>query len=207
MKKSKTKIKILSAARKLFNELGFSNVTIRMIALELEMSAGNLNYHYKTREEILEALYFEMVEVFDQRVNDLGNSPLTFKSIKEDIFVSLQRMFDYRFIWTDLYNLLRINEKIKEHFDKVYHDRYKGTAFLLNYLQEKEWMSDFSSTQEMDLFIQRFIALNNTSLYNSFIYHNKMDENELQTLCKQLMYIFYPYLTDSGKKEFDKEVR
>ncbi|SFT38599.1 transcriptional regulator, TetR family [Lishizhenia tianjinensis] len=207
MKKSKTKIKILAAARKLFNEQGFSQVTIRMIAMELNMSAGNLNYHYKTREEILEALYFEMVEMFDTRVKDLGNTPITFATIQADMLSSLRQMLDYRFIWTDLYNLLRINEKMKHHFEQVYQDRYKGYEFLFDYLQQKEWMAPFDSKKEKHLLIERMIALSNTSLYNSFIYDNEIDEQELLELCHQLMYMFHPYLTPLGKSEFNKEKR
>ena len=44
---SKTKQKILDVSKGLFNAKGFSNVTIRMIAQELNMSSGNLNYHLK----------------------------------------------------------------------------------------------------------------------------------------------------------------
>ena len=57
---SKKKKLILEAARTLFNERGYSQVTIRMIALELNMSSGNLNYHFKKREDIFETLYFEI---------------------------------------------------------------------------------------------------------------------------------------------------
>jgi len=96
-----TKRKILDTARSLFNDFGFGNVTIRMIALKLKMSSGNLNYHFKTREEILEALYFEMVADFDDRIARLGGQEITLQSMKEDISQSLQRMIDFRFIWTD----------------------------------------------------------------------------------------------------------
>ena len=69
----KKKKLILEAARTLFNERGYSQVTIRMIAVKLNMSSGNLNYHYKKREDIFEALYFEMVSEFDERIKYLPN--------------------------------------------------------------------------------------------------------------------------------------
>ena len=48
------KKEIVEVARTLFNAKGYSNVTIRMIAMELGMSSGNLNYHFKKKEAILE---------------------------------------------------------------------------------------------------------------------------------------------------------
>ena len=70
----------MDGSRKLFNELGFSQVTIRMIASELGFSSGNLNYHFRKRADILEALYFEMVEVFDKRIQDLSEARIQSKS-------------------------------------------------------------------------------------------------------------------------------
>ena len=66
---SKKKKLILDTAKALFNEKGYHNVTIRMIALKMNMSSGNLNYHFKKREDIFEALYFEMVSEFDERID------------------------------------------------------------------------------------------------------------------------------------------
>ena len=50
-----TRKNILNASKVLFNELGYSQVTIRMIALQLNMSSGNLNYHFKKRENIVKS--------------------------------------------------------------------------------------------------------------------------------------------------------
>ena len=88
------------------------------IILILSLNAsGNLNYHFKTREDILEALYFEMVETFDARIEQLREHEITLKTIAQDMYKSLDRMIAYRFFRTDLYNLLRSNEKIKAHFE------------------------------------------------------------------------------------------
>ena len=110
---SKTKEKILNTSRILFNELGYGNVTIRMIALKLNMSSGNLNYHFKKREDILEALYFEMVATFDERIANLEQQIPTLNKMQIDIKSSMERMVDYTFFWSDLYNLLSLNKKIK----------------------------------------------------------------------------------------------
>lgn len=202
----KTKIKILEAARILFNEQGYSAVTIRMIAKAMNISSGNLNYHFKTREEILEALYFEMVSSFDERVASLKDDEISFKSIQEDMEESLKQMMKYRFIWTDLYNLLRLNAKIKSHFEKVYAERYQGFSYLISYLQNKTWMKDFSSKIEERLLIERMINLGNTGLYNSFLYKQELDKEEVRHQSNSLLFALYPYLTKEGKTVFMKEV-
>lgn len=199
-----TKIKILTAARFLFNDLGFSNVTIRMIASELQMSSGNLNYHFKTRDDILEALYFEMVQEFDKRVEQLGIQEISFQSIKRDMHLSMKRMVDYRFFWTDLYNLLRLNQSIKAHFEAVYLKRFEGYEFLIRYLTDKGLLREFEFSTERKFLIERMIGFSNTWLYNSSIYEIEINDKYLDHQTGNLLAMLYPYLTDLGKLEFKK---
>ena len=60
-----TKDKILKTSVRLFNENGLTNVSLRSIADDMKISVGNLQYHFKKREEIINALYFQMVEDID----------------------------------------------------------------------------------------------------------------------------------------------
>lgn len=202
--KKNTKSRILEAARLLFNDKGYSQVTIRMIALEVQMSSGNLNYHFQTREDILEALYFEMVEEFDSRVEQLGQHKITMQTIANDIRKSLARMIDYRFFWTDIYNLLRLSEKIKSHFEAVYMKRYKGFEYLLDYLTEQGIINTFSYPRERQYLIERFISASNTWLYNSFIYEEKIDDIYINKQTINLLMMLYPYFSDLGKKQFEE---
>lgn len=199
---SKTKEKILLVSKKMFNEKGFGNVTIRMIALKLNMSSGNLNYHFKKREDILEALYFEMVATFDDRIKELGTTDISLETVKEDIEGSLVRMLDYRFFWTDLYNLLRLNHKIKDHFLGVYEARYKGTQLLFELLRAKGILHGFEFEKESNLLIERMIAYNNTWLYNSFIYELVINDAYVEAFSENLLGMLYPYFTDLGKNHY-----
>jgi AcrR family transcriptional regulator len=193
---------ILEAARALFNEKGYDQVTIRMIALKMSISSGNLSYHYKKREDILEALYFEMVVEFDERIVQLDKKKITLKTIKEDVLVSLQRMVDYHFFWTDLYNLLRLNEKIKSHFEEVYKNRFDGSQFLFNALIEMGKMKHFEFKKESHFLIERMIGLSNTWLYNSFLYGKEINEDYIELQSDNFLLMLYPYLTDLGKNEY-----
>jgi AcrR family transcriptional regulator len=60
MDKINTKSKIKSIALNLFNRMGTLSVSLNTIAKEVGISPGNLRYHYKTREEIILDLYYDM---------------------------------------------------------------------------------------------------------------------------------------------------
>lgn len=200
-----TKQNILSASRELFNELGYSQVTIRMIALKLNMSPGNLNYHFKKREEILEALYFEMVDVFDKRVKGLKNESITFKKIKSDIKISMERMVGYKFFWTDLYNLILLNDKIKDHFEEAYNQRMSGYKLLFKKLQNDRLLKQQEFEKELQFLIERMIDYSNTWLYASNLYEKKkINKAYIDYQSNVLLFMLYPYLTDKGKKQIQE---
>ena len=53
----RTEEKIILKAIELYNKAGFYNINSRDIAKELQISHGNLEYHYKTKEVILSSVF------------------------------------------------------------------------------------------------------------------------------------------------------
>ncbi|AUC16518.1 hypothetical protein BTO06_15770 [Tenacibaculum sp. SZ-18] len=199
---SKKKKLILETAKTLFNERGYSQVTIRMIALKLNMSSGNLNYHFKKREDIFEALYFEMAAEFDERINVLSKIEISIEQVKNDVERSMKRMLDYSFFWTDLYNLLSINVKVQEHFQEVYKKRINGCFLLFKKMKEKDLMIDSSFEFEYDFLADRMINYGNTWLYSGSLYPNKLNLANIDYHIHTFLSILFPYLTFKGKREF-----
>ena len=59
---SSTRTKILAAARQLFREKGYHNVSMRAIAAELGISVGNLNYYFPRKADLANALLEEQMQ-------------------------------------------------------------------------------------------------------------------------------------------------
>lgn len=57
-----TKQKIINAATRLFNENGMANVRLQQIANDVGISAGNLAYHFRNKEAIIDAIKEELYE-------------------------------------------------------------------------------------------------------------------------------------------------
>ncbi|WP_040278231.1 TetR/AcrR family transcriptional regulator [Psychroserpens damuponensis] len=197
-----TKDKILYNSRRLFNEQSYSSVTIRMIAKSLKMSSGNLNYHFKKREEILEALYFEMTEEFDYRLLSFPAMEVSINQIKIEIKLTMKRMIDYQFFWTDLYNILNLNANIKTHFHEIYDARFQSYIFLFTQLKKNKLMKVSILDWECQNLAEQMIVYSNTWLYSTVLYGGKIQDSIIEKKANTLLSLLYPYLTLKGKKEF-----
>ncbi len=97
-----TKDRILHASIKLFNDYGIASVRLQQIADEIGISVGNLAYHYKNKEAIVQSVYDKL---FDDFQVILGNYLLS-PSLK-DFDSQISSYFDffkhYQFYMMDLF--------------------------------------------------------------------------------------------------------
>lgn len=70
---------ILDAARDIFREQGYANLTMRKVATRAGISIGNLNYYYRTKEDLLrdfiDYVITPYLEAFDHAREEAGQSP------------------------------------------------------------------------------------------------------------------------------------
>ncbi len=72
-------ISILNAAREVFIESGYAALTMRKVAARAGITIGNLNYYYRTKEDLLrdllEYVINDYLEEFERRRHLAGHSP------------------------------------------------------------------------------------------------------------------------------------
>ena len=101
MASSNTRERILLTSLALFNEQGLAAVSTHRIAAELEISSGNLHYHFKTKQLIVERLFRR----FEESMETLNASSSTVQAI-DDLWLALHLRFEaidaYRFVYRDM---------------------------------------------------------------------------------------------------------
>lgn len=101
---SPTRDRILLASLALFNTHGLAAVSTHRIAAEAEISPGNLHYHFKTKQSIVEWLFRR----FEERLMSLNGSASGIRAI-DDLWLALHLRFEaidgYRFIYRDMGHL------------------------------------------------------------------------------------------------------
>ncbi|MFL6664638.1 MAG: TetR/AcrR family transcriptional regulator [Rhizobacter sp.] len=102
----KTRDRILAVSLALFNDEGLAGVSTHRIAAELDMSPGNLHYHFRTKALIVTWLFRRFEERFAPCID--ASASIT---ALDDLWLSLHLTFEaideYRFIYRDIEVLLR----------------------------------------------------------------------------------------------------
>ncbi|MBB5016736.1 TetR/AcrR family transcriptional regulator [Rehaibacterium terrae] len=115
----RTRQRILDAALVMFNERGEPNVTTNHIADELEISPGNLYYHFRNKDDIIEQLFAG----YEERMDAALTAPQDRLPELEDIWLQLHLVFeciwDYRFLYRDLIDILSRNRRLRLRFARI----------------------------------------------------------------------------------------
>ncbi|MEO0473295.1 MAG: TetR/AcrR family transcriptional regulator [Bacteroidota bacterium] len=96
-----TKDKILEASLRLLNERGLKQTTLKLIADDVEISVGNLAYHYKNKAEIIAAHDQILEERLKETLSHFRNYPhfLDFHIQLEHIW---QLLTTYQYVFCNL---------------------------------------------------------------------------------------------------------
>lgn len=128
--KRRTRERILEASLRLFNDFGEPNVTTTAIADELNISPGNLYYHFHSKDEIVNALYAD----FEKEILATLAAPSRRRADVEDAWLFLHLLFEsiwrYRFLYRDLDDLLSRNRNLEIHFKQILAHKVKTATAL-----------------------------------------------------------------------------
>lgn len=196
-----TKQNILDKSKELFNLNGIQATTLRQIALALNMSQGNLNYHFKTKQDIVEALYFELVQKMDAEMASMTLQFSALTILYHSAENSMRIFYQYRFLMRDMYLILRESEKIKTHYVHLQEGRKKQFRNLFEFMIQKEVLRREEFLNEYDRLYERMNILGDNWI-NAFELF-KTDQNDPIKYYQNLLFeMIYPYLTVEGKKQF-----
>ncbi|WP_287953060.1 TetR/AcrR family transcriptional regulator [Diaphorobacter sp.] len=132
----RTAERILESSLALFNRFGEPNVSTTAIAADLHISAGNLYYHYPAKEEIVNALFAR----YDEALSGLLHAGADVQDV-EDAWFFMHTLFEliwqYRFFYRDLNNLLSCNRRLEEQFPVLLQAKTAAMHDLLQALRRR----------------------------------------------------------------------
>ena len=127
----RTAERILEVTLELFNRFGEPNVSTTLISAELGISPGNLYYHYPAKDELINSL----LDRYETALHELLDASEGVRDV-EDAWFFMHSLFEliwqYRFLYRDLNDLLSKNRKLETHFQRVIEHKTRSVKALLN---------------------------------------------------------------------------
>lgn len=198
-----TKQKISIQALKLFNENGIADVSLRDIAAKAEISIGNLQYHFKKREEIIDDLYFELVEKMNEQFI-IKEEDLMVIFFKKSVDV-MNTLFEYRFFFLNFVTIVRRSPKIKQHYKKLSKQREKETLHIIDLLINHGLFRKELLKNEYRMLFKKIEVLSNFWFSSILIKSNDLHKKSISEYAGIMSYSIFPYLTAKGRKKFEQE--
>jgi AcrR family transcriptional regulator len=121
----RTRERILETALRLFNEQGTAAVSTNHIAEALEISPGNLYYHFRNKEEIVRALVDRLFARTGSELNLPADRPPTPDDLQDLVRINFAILWDYRFVYRELLALLQRDDALRQLYTTV---RARGFA-------------------------------------------------------------------------------
>jgi AcrR family transcriptional regulator len=194
-----TRERILETSLVMFNAQGEPNVTTNHIADELGISPGNLYYHYRNKDDIVEQLFARYEAQMDQAlVVPEGRLPNL-----EDVWMQLHLVFEcmwaFRFLYRDLVDIVSRNRKIKQRFARILNRAADSSAQVLKGLARAEILrataDEIQATSENVLLVATF-WLNYNAVRGA---RPNPSQEDLTHGIYQVMLLIAPFLRDAER--------
>jgi len=129
----RTAERIAETTLALFNRFGEPNVSTTQITAELNISPGNLYYHYPSKDELVNALFDRYERALAQLLPAAGDV----RDVEDAWFflhTLLELIWEYRFLYRDLNHLLSRNRRLETHFPAILRGKKQAVRTLLDRL-------------------------------------------------------------------------
>lgn len=197
----KTKDRILFKSLELFNELGEPNVTTLLISDELDISPGNLYYHFKSKSDILTNLF----NWYEQEMNNLLEVPDTLMDIEDQWFflhLIFENIAKYRFLYQDVVHVLKRHDNIQQRFNRIINKKRKASLRILKSLKDQGNLK--ANDSEIEALCENIVLTATFWLNYAIISQQDLNEDVLARGVYQVISLVAPYLDQEQRHMLDE---
>jgi AcrR family transcriptional regulator len=197
----KTKERILQTSIELFNRSGVVAVTTNHIAKAMNISPGNLYFHYDNKEEILIELFKRMAkETYDvwRPRRTKKASPLGFISENFDLY------WKYRFFHREMYALRRKDQQLAKMWRAHIKKMQKLLVILYRSWVAQDRMVKIANVDEMLYISESLLAMQTTYLQFFESAEKAPGKRSIERGKSHVARLLLPYTAGETKDEFEK---
>jgi AcrR family transcriptional regulator len=200
----RTRERILETSLALFNRFGAPHVTTADIADEMNISPGNLYYHFRNKDEIV----FELYEAYEKQVLPLYADPGGRHVGVDDLWLWLHLLFEqmwaHRFLYRDLDELASSDRKLGRRIGALLRKGAVTVVELCRGMVEAGTMA--ASAREIEALAQNVLLV--TAYWPSYDRIRRAADDPADTdagrAAYQVLALFAPYLSADARAHLDR---
>ncbi|USD60664.1 TetR/AcrR family transcriptional regulator [Vibrio sp. SCSIO 43140] len=197
----KTRDKIVYAALDLFNTDGERNVTTNHIAAHIEISPGNLYYHFRNKQEIVREIFALYSQELIERFTPVQGQQESLALLKHYLDSIFTLMWKYRFFYANLPEILQRDPKLHEEYIEV-QERLQGNLVnILKAFVELELLTINDKELKSLVTTLHMMAVGWLSYQSAMSPRTKITEEVIQQGMLQMIHVVKPLATDKGKEQ------
>ena len=197
----KTKEKILVTSIELFNRSGVQAITTNHIAKAMNISPGNLYFHYANKEEII-------LELFKRMCKDTYDiwRPRRTKTVHPLVFIdeNFELYWKYRFFHREMYTLRRKDIQLatlwRQHLKKV----MKLMVILYRNWVKEGKMTKIADEAEMQYVFESILAMATTFLQFFESAEKAPGKRSIDRGKRHVARLLLPYSSGQAKVDLEK---
>ncbi|MEP7251319.1 MAG: TetR/AcrR family transcriptional regulator [Ginsengibacter sp.] len=195
-----TKQRILKISEKLFFEQGIANVRLQQIADNSGISIGNLAYHFKNKEVIVEEVYNELLR--ELAVLHSGKSRIESLKTVDDYFTAIYNFQQENgFYLNNFWEIERTYPKIKKVWQRLNNKMLQRLSDSINSNVENGNLKKADFDEAYDLLANSVLLTLNYRIPQQILRSKPVKELYFK---QSLWNLLYPYFTPKGKREYKK---
>lgn len=196
----KTRDRILETSLALFNDEGEAHTTTIDIANEMDISPGNLYYHFKGKDQIIAELFQQYELALSSTLAAPIEKPLSTETGQvEDnwyyLYVVMEEMYQYRFLYHNLDDILQRYPDIRRSFKRLIQLKRAALFAICQTLLEQE-IIDARDQQLLGLVDNMTLTLTFWFNYDQLLHDGREPEITIHQGVLQLLTMVAPYLGD-----------
>lgn len=196
--------KILEASIKLFNENRATNVSTVQIANAIDISTGNLYYHFKNKEHIIRTIWSEEIVPRMDKIFYDKELMMSESGILQFFTRLVKYTYRYRFFYLEIYSLLLNDPELRQ----SYMERANALAGQIGIIFDT-WIS-IGIMEPIGEAEKKFLSENCWTLGQTWITYAEITHKDApikEMALDEIMHIYHvlkPYFTDTANERIQR---
>lgn len=204
MARRDTRELILQTSLALFNEQGEPNVTTNLIADEADISPGNLHYHFRRKQDVVQELFERFAQFLVPLLEVSGDEPVDPEAIWFRLHMIFEVKGQYRFIYRNLSDICNRMPAVEKAIRALVHREEAAILGLVVGLETSKAL-EVRDAERMMLFEQILLTFTYWIPFADQFDPQGMDDGSAQVRAiGRIFLLLAPYLHGNWREEVER---